>query len=99
MMEYPSRVFLFGDQTVDPYPLIKDLYRQSTESWTLSSFFQSSSDAIRHELGLFRLSDRATFPPFDSIQSLAEAYSREPKPDEAVSTVLLCICQLGLLLK
>ncbi len=97
-MSSHNRVFLFGDQTVDPYTLIKQLSRQSSESLTLETFFQKSSDAIRQELALYEPSDRSAFPFFDSIPGLAEAYSQNNRSEEAVSTVLLCISQLGLLL-
>lgn len=97
-MTFRNNVVVFGDQTVDPCPLIKQLYRQSTGSPTLQVFFRRTCDALRQELATSQPSDRSTFPNFDSIIALAETYSRVGKPEEAVSTVLLCISQLGLLL-
>ncbi|KAL8826801.1 MAG: hypothetical protein Q9191_003572 [Dirinaria sp. TL-2023a] len=93
-----SRVVLFGDQTVDPCPLMKQLCRGSTESSVLRAFFERTSDALRRELALAEPADRSSFPSFDSIPALVEAYTQSDKPDEAVSTVLLCVYQLGLLL-
>ena len=93
-----NRILLFGDQTVDPCPIIKQLSRRSTESSTLKTFLQNSSDVLRQELCLSVSSERSAFPPFDSILGLAEAFSRGDSPEEAVTTVLLCIGQLGLLL-
>ena len=92
------KVYLFGDQTVDPYPSIRDLYRQSSESLALKAFFSRSSKILRQELDLYGPSDRSGFPYFDSILGLTEAYRANRRPEEAVSTVLLCISQLGLLL-
>lgn len=97
-MTTTSKVVLFGDQTVDPCPLIKQLCRQSTHSLILQSFFQRSYSAIRQELAISELSDRSRFPSFDSILALAEAHSQSIECDEAVSSVLLCLAQLGLLL-
>ena len=97
-MALQSRVVLFGDQTVDPCPLIKQLCRGSTESGVLRAFFERTSDALRRELALAEPIDRSSFPFFDSIPGLVEAYSQSGKPDEAVATVLLCVYQLGLLL-
>lgn len=97
-MTTTSKVVLFGDQTVDPCPLIKQLCRQSTGSLILQAFFQTTYSAIRQELAISELSDRSKFPSFDSILALAEIYSQSNDSDEAVSTVLLGIAQLGLLL-
>lgn len=97
-MTTSSKVVLFGDQTVDPCPLIKQLCRQSTHSLTLQSFFRRSYSAIRQELAISELSDRSRFPSFDSILALAETYSQGTECDEAITSVLLCIAQLGLLL-
>ena len=93
-----SKVVLFGDQTVDPCPLIKQLCRESAHSVTLRVFLQRAYSAIRQEVALSELSDRSRFPSFDSVLALAENYSQRNEPNEAVSTVLLCIAQLGLLL-
>ena len=97
-MAAPSKVLLFGDQTVDPSPVIKQLHRQSKDSVVLRSFFQQSCDALRQEIASYESSERSTFPFFDSIQGLTDAYSQNGSPNEAISTALLCISQLGLLL-
>ena len=97
-MTLPTRLVLFGDQTVDPCPIIKQLYRQSRENLTLQVLFQKTYHAVRQEVAISEKPDRLLFPSFDSILSLAEAYSQSSSPEEAVTTVLLCIAQLGLLL-
>ena len=98
VMAEPARILLFGDQTVDPTPVLKQLYKQSTDSVILSSFLLKTVDALRQEIASYDSSDRASFPSFDSIQSLADVYSHDQSPNEAISTALLCISQLGLLL-
>ena len=97
-MTTTSKVVLFGDQTVDPCHLIKLLCRESARSVTLRVFLQRTYSAIRQEIAHSEVSDRSKFPSFDSILALAETYSQSDEPNEAVSTVLLCIAQLGLLL-
>lgn len=95
-MTPPNNVVLFGDQTVDPCPIIKQLYRQSRDSLTLQALFRQSYDAVRREIATLEYSDRALFPSFHSIQGLAERQAE--RHNEAVSAVLHCIAQLGLLL-
>lgn len=97
-MALANKILLFGDQTVDPNPLITGLWHASKDSITLAAFFEKTSDALRQELALAEPSDRLAFPPFSSIPGLCEAYSRGASPDVAVTTVLLCVYQLGLLL-
>lgn len=97
-MATTNKVVLFGDQTVDPYSLIKQLHRQSTRSLVLQTFLQEAHSAVCHELATFEPLDRANFPSFGSILALAEIYSQSNDSNEAVSTVLLCVAQLGLLL-
>ncbi|KAL2056771.1 hypothetical protein ABVK25_003166 [Lepraria finkii] len=97
-MTLPTKLVLFGDQTVDPCPIIKQLCRQSRESVTLQAFFRKTYNAVRQEIALSEKPDRSLFPSFDSILSLAETYSKSNSPEEAVTTVLLCIAQLGLIL-
>ncbi|KAL9581498.1 MAG: hypothetical protein Q9212_003866 [Teloschistes hypoglaucus] len=98
VMALANKILLFGDQTVDPNPLITGLWHSSKDSITLAAFFAKTSDALRQELALAQPSDRLVFPPFSSIPGLCEACSRDANPDVAVTTVLLCVYQLGLLL-
>ena len=97
-MATTNKVVLFGDQTVDPYSLIKLLHRQSAHSLVLQTFLQKTYSAVSQELATFEPLDRANFPSFDSIIALAETYSQSDDSNEAISTVLLCVAQLGLLL-
>ena len=97
-MVLQSKVVLFGDLTADPCPLLKTLYRSSIDSPTLKAFFDRTSDGLRQELALAEPSDRSTFPTFNTISGLVEAYSQNDDSDVAVATVLLCVYQLALLL-
>ena len=97
-MATASKVVLFGDQTVDPCPLIKQLWRQSKTSLTLQAFFRTTYSAIRQELANSDIFDRSNFPSFDTILALSEAYSHSSESNQTVFTVLLCVAQLGLVL-
>ena len=97
-MALQSKVVLFSDQTADPCPLIKQLYRSSIDSPTLKTFFEKTSDGLRQELAFAEPSDRSAFPKFNTIPGLVEAYSQNDCPDVAVATVVLCVYQLALLL-
>ena len=97
-MALQSKVVLFGDQTTDSRPLIKQLCRSSINSPTLKAFFDRTSDGLRQELAIAEPSDRSTFPSFNTIPGLVEAYSQNACPDVTVATVVLCVYQLALLL-
>lgn len=96
-MVSPKRVLLFGDQTGDVYTAIKYLARQSRQSLTLRTFLRNASDVLQSETSKLHTRERERFPPFDSILSLAEAHANG-RLDVVLSTVLLCVVQLGALI-
>ena len=96
-MASPKRVLLFGDQTADVYTAIKDLARQSRQSLTLHTFLQTASDALQSETAKLHTRERERFQAFDSIVSLADAHVNGPL-NVVISTVLLCVVQLGALI-
>lgn len=91
-------VFLFGDQTVDSYPIIKQIARHSKSSLSLRIFFRDTTDALRNEIEKLQTSQRERFHSFSSILGLAEAHVQTGASDVVLSTVLLCIAQLGSLI-
>lgn len=97
-MARPTEVLLFGDQTGDPYADILGLFRHSKKSQLLRKFLQNTSDALQHEISGLLPSERVRFVSFDSVLDLAEVHSKNGVKDAAVSTVLLCVAQLGNLL-
>lgn len=97
-MAVQKRLFLFGDQTVEPYHSIKELARHSRRSSALASFFRKSSDAVNDVISGLHTSQRARFFSFGSILGLAEAYLDSGLNDIVLSTVLLCFAQLGFLI-
>lgn len=96
-MASTKRVLLFGDQTVDVCTAVKDLARQSRQSITLHTFLQTASDALQSETAKLHTRERERFQGFDSVLSIADAYENGP-PDVVISTILLCVVQLGALI-
>ena len=80
---------------MESYPVIKQIARHSKSSQSLRSFFRDTSDALRLQIETLPASHRERFYSFDSILGLAEAHVRGGANDVVLSTVLLCIAQLG----
>ena len=93
-----ARLVLFGDQTANPRPLIRDINQKSSKSPILHDFFERTAIGLRQELSHAEAADRAAFPSFNTIPGLVEGYSQEFGNNVAVDTVLLCIYQLSLIL-
>ena len=94
-----SHLLLFGDQTVEAYSSIKHLVRQSRDSPPLQDFLRRTTDALQSQISKLSPSDRERFSSFDSILSLAEAHGKTGSNDVVVSTLLLCVAQLGSLIR
>ena len=92
-----KRVLLFGDQSVDVYPAIKELARQSRRSLTLQTFLRNASDVLQSEIAKLHTHERERFRAFDSILSLAEPHV-DGRLDVVISSVVLCVVQLGALI-
>ena len=88
-------LLLFGDQTAQTAPLIKKLSHQSRHYLFLQVFLQKATEALRCEISRLQPAERNKFFPFESVLDLSETYVKNGVLDVAVSTVLLCIAQLG----
>lgn len=97
-----ANLLLFGDQAVKPHPSVRALYRRAKRSLFLSNFLRSSADALRAAVARLGNEDRRRFGTFDTLLDLSEIHSdvrdENGVNDAAVSTVLLCVAQLGWLL-
>ncbi|KAH7374244.1 PKS16 protein [Cadophora sp. MPI-SDFR-AT-0126] len=96
-MAQPMRVLLFGDQTEDPLPTIRDLYCQSHRSVFLSHFLKTAEDAV-HQLACDLPSAQQRRLRFSSFCLLAETMLEDTHPDVVLRTLLLCVAQLGALI-
>ena len=91
------RVLLFGDQTVEKLPSIKDLVRISRNSPLLRRFLQDATDIVQTEVAKLSLDIRKAFVAFDSFVTLAGGNAKQDAA-EVVATTLICIVRLGQLL-
>ena len=60
-----------------------------------TTFFADVSDALQKQIALLDAFERERFASFYSVIDLAESYVASGKNDVALSTVLLCIAQVG----
>lgn len=93
----PHRVLLFGDQTVEKLPSIRELVRISRSSPVLHRFLESAADVVQTEVAKLGVESRKAFESFDDLTTLAEGNENE-NADEIVATALMCIVRLGELL-
>lgn len=98
MMARNEILLLFGDQTAQIAPVIKQLSRQSRHYLFLQILFRKATEALHREVSGLQPTERKRFSSFESILELSENYAKNGVLDAAVSTVLLCIAQLGYLL-
>ena len=88
-------LLLFGDQTAQTAPVIKQLSHQSRHYLFLQILFRKATEALHCEISRLQPAERDKFIPFESVLDLSETYVKKGVLDAAVSTVLLCIAQLG----
>ena len=94
-MTTKTSILLFGGQTQDPYPQVKDLIRRSRHSPAAQTFIYSVSDALRYDISRLSQTERAAFQSFNSVTNLADKYTASGILDTAVATALHCVSQLG----
>ena len=68
---------------------------QKLEEPTIFFFFDDVSDALQKQIALLDAFERERFASFYSVIDLAESYVASGKNDVVLSTVLLCIAQVG----
>ena len=91
----PQRLFLFGDQTVEKVPSIRNLVKLSKKSPALQRFLQEATDVVQREAAALDTDDRKLFFAFDDLLSLAEQSAKAPDQTEVVPTTLITIVRLG----
>ena len=91
----PQRLFLFGDQTVEKVPSIRNLVKLSKKSPALQRFLQEATDVVQREAAALDTDDRKLFFAFDDLLSLAEKNAKAPDQTEVVPTTLITIVRLG----
>lgn len=96
-------LYLFGDQTYDVGPHLKELLLGSRHSNVLViDFLRGSYDAVRAELYRLSSQDRDCLPRFTCVEDLILWASRRPEESHRcvpLSMALTCMYQLALFIR
>lgn len=87
------KLYLFGDQTYDTQPRLKELLRHR-DNPILEAFLEKTYDAIRVEIFNLPQDIKEYLPRFTSIEDLV-LWSRSSKQYVPLDMVVTCIYQLG----
>ncbi|RAL65830.1 hypothetical protein DID88_005493 [Monilinia fructigena] len=90
-----KQILLFGDQTVDLYPSIFDLYLRERDSFDLRQFSTICNQTLKREASSTSYWKERQLPPFETILELAQRLSSDKNFKVTITTVLLCVTQLG----
>ncbi|QSZ36678.1 hypothetical protein DSL72_006559 [Monilinia vaccinii-corymbosi] len=91
-----KKILLFGDQNVlDLYSSIFALYLRERDSVDLRHFLAICNQALKIATSSSSYWKERQFPPFETVLELAERLSTDTKIEVALTTVLLCVVQLG----
>ena len=93
-----QRLFLFGDQMPEEFPVIRDLVYRSRRSPLLRRFLQEATDVIHFEVSKLDREDQEIFFGFETLLSLAEKNAKLRHHNELVNNTLICITRLGYLI-
>ena len=97
-MEYPTQLFVFGDQTNASDADLRRLLHVNDNS-VLRSFFERVSYALRVEIARLPAVQQEWFPHYANLLQLLTARRREREDNPALGLALLCINQLGRFIK
>ncbi|PHH81287.1 hypothetical protein CDD82_1118 [Ophiocordyceps australis] len=88
---------LFGDQTVEKLPAIRQLVSHASESRLVQRFLREACDVVQIEVSKLpaHSEQRRGIGSFDSILRLAEDNAALDEPNEIVATALMNIARLG----
>lgn len=87
-------VLLFGDQTVNQYPILKKLTTKQNNA-LLSAFLERTSVALREETRKLPQVRRAAIPDFLTVSNLVEAYYEGSVKLPEIESSLVTIAQLA----
>ncbi|KAI8293172.1 beta-ketoacyl synthase domain-containing protein [Colletotrichum sp. SAR11_240] len=89
-----DQLLVFGDQTVETGPFLRDLSQKAKSSRNLQKFLLDAGNNLRTHVSTLEEGVRKLIPEFHTVAELAEARS-DPATQAILSPVLLCIAQLG----
>ncbi|KAK2592067.1 hypothetical protein QQS21_010228 [Conoideocrella luteorostrata] len=92
-----TNFLLFGDQTVEKLPAIRQLVSHAPSSRLVQRFLREACDAVQLQVSRLPMhsEQQSNIGNFDSILRLAENNSRLEEPNEIIATVLMNIARLG----
>jgi hypothetical protein len=94
-----TNILLFGDGTVDPVACLHDLARDAKYIPSLEVFLRATAAALRSQLARIDSPWTSKYPSFDTILALAQSYDASNVQTVAIFPVLLCISQIGVLIR
>lgn len=90
-----TSVLVFGDQSLSPHTLFKEIIRQSRESVHTATFLQAANKVLRDEVAKLPVDNRRGIPSFSTIQELNARYEASEQAHAGIEGALLCIVQLA----
>ncbi|RJE19624.1 polyketide synthase [Aspergillus sclerotialis] len=93
-MNEPLHVYLFGDQTSDFVPELRELFKVK-EGCLLGSFFERTNIALRHEIAKNPREVQETIPCFSRLSDLLAQYASDTKAAPILESTLMTLTQLA----
>lgn len=90
-----TRVFLFGDQTVEKITAIRNLRKAARTSLALQRFLQDASSLVQEESTKLGPAARKSFSTFDNIFVIAEQDELRKENNAVIQTTAVTILRLG----
>jgi hypothetical protein len=85
---------VFGDQTADQYPILRDVCRLKSNR-ILQSFLERSAAALRDEVQRLPPKWRAAIPDFVTISQLVDTYNDSGVKVPQLESCIVTIAQLS----
>lgn len=88
------QIYVFGDQTVDSRPFLRQICQR--KGLLLTSFLERAGNALYEEVSsLSNIQRGGRIPDFSNVLELVERSSTARLPHPAVESALVCLAQLA----
>ena len=88
-------LLVFGDQTVDTFPFLREILFRAKSSALCSSFLRKVNAILREEVSQLPYEARQSIPSFSDVRELHDRYHNSKVANTGVDSALLCISQLA----